>query len=141
MDFYEELVMFYLTAIRGLLVRPQVPIVLTGQNGKVTWEAYPDFLTVDFERKQIAVVEVSKNWKVAKNIRHKLSADYRTTVEKHVRQMLKDELPQFPLHWHFIVRTQAVDTLKGLLEREAFVQITEVTSIESIFEIVRKTMP
>lgn len=141
MDFYEELVMFYLTAIRGLLVRPQVPIVLTDQDGKVTWEAYPDFWAVDFEKKQIAVVEVSKNWKVAKNIQHKLSADYRTTVEKHVRQMLKDELPQFPLHWHFIVRVQAMDTLKGLLEKEALVQITEVTSIESIFEIVRKTMP
>lgn len=141
MDFYEELVLSYLTSIKGLMVRPQVPIVLTDQNGKVVWEAYPDFLAVDFEKKQILIVEVSKSWRVVQSISNKLQAEYRIAVEKHIRQILKDELPQFPIHWHFVVRNDVIDALKKSIDNNDLIQITEVTSLECVLETVGKVMP
>jgi hypothetical protein len=58
MDFYEDVVHFYLTAIEKCAVVPQVEI-LKSTTGEL-WSAYPDFLAIDFQKQSIQIIEVTK---------------------------------------------------------------------------------
>ena len=55
MEFYENLVMWYLTRKKYVFVSPQYPIL--GKTGK-EW-SYPDFVALNFKDKEVSIVEVS----------------------------------------------------------------------------------
>lgn len=142
MDFYEEGVLFFLTAIEGSVVLPQVPVTVKDANGKSIWEAYPDFLALNFKKRQIQILEVSKsnNKDTIKKLVEKADQKYRNIVEKHVREeILKGELDEFLFDWRFFVRKQEVESLKQKIDKLGC--IAEVNSIEAIFESIMQRMP
>lgn len=58
MDFYEALVETYLTVVEGCAVIPQAPIREDIHGNP--WEAYLDFVAINFQHRRIEVIEVSK---------------------------------------------------------------------------------
>jgi hypothetical protein len=141
MDFYEQLIQIYLTVEEGSFVLPQAKIA-PNEN----WQAYPDFLAVNFIRRQIQVIEVSKTTKL-KDIRklaEKLGSKHREIIEKTINDKMIKEL-NFPIHWRFFVRDEEI--AKRLEENPFFRQYlkegghAEAISLKNVFNRIRDLMP
>lgn len=141
MDYYEEAVLFHLTSIKHMFVLPQPAIVERDEFGKVSWEAYPDFLAVNFNEPSIEVVEVTKAWKIDK-VREKCKASYLQIVERNIREkILQRELTSFSLNWHFIVRSALVERVREELDKNGLGSNARVTCLEKILEEIAKQLP
>jgi len=141
MDFYEEAVLFHLTAIRQMLVLPQAAILEHDSGGRETWSAYPDFLALDFKRPGIEVVEVTK-LPTLKKIRGKCDQVYLKKVEQIIREkILRGHLASFPLNWHFIVRSQMIAKVQAEIDRNSLGSIVEVSSLEKLLEEIGRQLP
>ncbi len=141
MDFYEEAVLFHLTAIRHMLVLPQAAILEHDSGGKEVWSAYPDFLALDFSEPSIEVVEVTKAPKTEK-IRGKCTPTYLKKVEGNIREkILRGQLASFPLNWHFIVRSQMIAKVQEEIAKNSLGASVKVSSLEKILEEIGKQLP
>lgn len=144
MDFYEQIVQAYLTTFERCAVLPQVPILhsVTGQ----PWEACLDFLALDFSKRRIQIVEVSKatTRSKPKDLAAKLQPSYRENVEQYVKEVTLNKELDYPIHWRFFVRRENADLLKS---DQAFLEYTarggqaEVTELEAVFDKIRDRMP
>jgi hypothetical protein len=143
LDLYEDLVQLYLTVFEDCAIRPQVPIrkSLTGED----WEAYPDFLAIDFKKRRILIVEVSKaaDRGVAGKFAEKLrSEEYRSNVEHYLRNTtLNNHLNDFMIQWRFFVRRANVSVLESGIREFIDTGQAEVTTLEDVFDTIRNHMP
>jgi hypothetical protein len=143
-DLYEFVVQTHLTG-EGCAVIPQVPI-LHSVEGK-RWEAYPDFLAINFRRKELQIVEVSKDGSLgkARKLAEKLAPEYRNTIEQHIRTItLNGQLDSFGFVWRFFLRKGIAERFKSLGHAQAYVDSgnrLEVMTLEDVFESVKTTMP
>ncbi len=137
MDFYEALVETYLTVIEKCAVLPQVPI-LRDARGK-PWEAYPDFLALDFKKRQIQIVEVTKAREeraVRRLAKDRLDPGYRGNVENYVKTFTLDSQIDFAVRWRFFVREEHLTALRSVTGKEA-----EAMALEDVFDALKKKMP
>ncbi|MGD0290276.1 MAG: hypothetical protein ABSC63_11565 [Candidatus Binataceae bacterium] len=142
MDFYEQVIEFYLTAIEGCAVLPQVNV--THSSSGEPWNACPDFLALDFGKKQVQIIEVSKKWDSPTRLALKWHADYRKNIEYFVRNSILRNHLEFELLWRFIVRGPNVEKLKSRSEYRDFIATggkATVESIEMIFDSIKEKMP
>jgi hypothetical protein len=142
MDFYEDVVEFYLTAIEGCAVIPQAPI-LKNKDGE-NWEAFPDFIAINFAERRVEIVEVAKSAYAApvKRLAEKLLPSHREHVEHYVLNTTFAGQLQVPIHWRFFVRQKQEATLRA---QEAFRGFDPnrvlVTTLEDVFDELRDKMP
>jgi hypothetical protein len=139
MDLYEQLVETYLTVFERNFVLPQpavklgtgdVPIGLfeTGSN----WDAWPDFIALDFEGKRIQIVEVSKSTAVS-DVRGKLKKYEDKHYEAWIRRVLPNTMNDFQITRRFFVRASVKEKL-GATE-------LEISTLEHVFDTIRDKMP
>ena len=141
MDFYEEAVLFHLTAIRHMLVLPQAAILEHDPGGKEVWSAYLDFLALGFSKPSIEVVEVTKAPKTEK-IREKCTPTYLKKVEENIRgKILRGQLASFPLSWHFVVRSQMIAKVQEEIDKNGLGASAKVSSLEKILEEIGQQLP
>jgi hypothetical protein len=143
MDLYEQIVEIYLTAVEGCAVIPQVPI-LQSTKGE-PWEAYPDFLAVDFKKRRVSIVEVSKagSRNVAKKFSDKLQPDYRNNIEQYIKNKTLNNQLDFPIHWRFFVRKQHCQRLESALAFREYIETggqAEVIPLEDVFDKIGHSM-
>jgi hypothetical protein len=142
-DFYEQLVHFYLTAIEKCLVIPQVEI-LKSPTGE-SWVAYPDFLALDFSNRLIQVIEVTKGWKATSTLAPKLKQQHRTYVEDYIKSStLQGELRNFSLLWRFFVRNAEASRLEVHPDLIAYKESgghVRIEYLEQVFDKLRDQMP
>jgi hypothetical protein len=127
---YEQLVETYLCLDRSLFVNSQY---LVGEH-KI-WEAYPDFLAIDFLKSQIWMVEVSKapQGKMFEKIRH-FETDYvhRIARQLAVHRVIRDDLSEWQVgFWAFVPKAEEAATRSRFVT--ANVPHYEVTPLEEIF--------
>jgi hypothetical protein len=144
LDVYEDIVMLYLSAKEGALIRPQVRILRQDPSGG-PWEAYPDFLAINFLKPSIEVVEVSKAWDAPKDLASKLTRPHRENVEQGVRELIPGARLDAPIFWRFFVRRERCGALRSRQEYRTFVQergeeAAEVTPLEDVIDWLR-TLP
>ena len=140
MDFYEEIVELYLTAVEGCAVIPQVPI-LESTTGE-PWEAYPDFLAIDFSKREISIVEVTKagTRDVVKRFSAKLKDQYRNNVEQYIKKKTLNNQLSFTTHWRFFVRRDHVKLLEASTNYREYLEAggkAEVIALEDILDRIR----
>ena len=111
MEFYEELVHFYLTAFRQFSVLPQAA-VLRNSEGK-GWKADVDFVALDFKSQRIFLIEVSSSSAYPeKAVERLLESNYRN-IEPYIRnEILKNELSSFKIVWWLFVRDRHIVRLQ-----------------------------
>jgi hypothetical protein len=142
MDFYEDVVNFYLTAIEKCAVIPQVEI-LRSKTGE-SWSAYPDFLAVDFQKQEIQIIEVTKAWKIASKLAPKLNARHREHVEDYIRKTTLRNCLSFPIVWRFFVRGEEKTALEAHAEFRAYREgggDVRVTPLQQVFKELSENMP
>lgn len=144
MDIYEQIVELYLTAIEGCAVLPQVPI-LQSIGGK-PWEAYPDFLAIDFNKRRISIVEVSKSSSrdTAMNLAAKLQPEHRGNVEHYVKSSTLNNELNFPIHWRFFVRRSNIAVLQSAPAYREYIGKggqAEAIALEDVFDRIKDSMP
>jgi hypothetical protein len=142
MDFYEEVVEFYLTVIEGCAVIPQAPILKNKEGDD--WIAFPDFVAINFKEQRIEIIEVTKSVypRPVKWLARKLLPDYRTNVESYVTNTTVARQLRLPIHWRFFVRQKQVETLKSQDSFKQFDQsLVHVDALEGVFDKIRDIMP
>jgi hypothetical protein len=143
MDFYEQLLHFYLTAIEKCAVIPQVE-VLRSPTGE-SWIAYPDFLALDFNKRLIQIIEVTKGWKAATRFGPKLKQEHRENVESYIKSStLQGQLKDFSILWRFFVRKADAPKLESHPDLIAYKQSggnVEIECLEQVFDKLRDQMP
>ena len=143
MDLYEEIVGFYLNVFEGCFLLPQAPVKL-GENGKpldldasgVKWEAYPDFIAIDFRKPRIQIVEVTKirdKKRVKQRIEEKLDASYVANIDHWVRTVLPESVRDLMLTRRFFLRSEVIP--------EPIDARAEFSSLQTVFNAVRDRMP
>src|SRR2546426_1159097 len=135
MDFYEELTQMHLTVTEGCFVLPQAPLRQT-LDGKDVWVAYPDFVALDFKKKRILVVEVTKGWHVS--LAPKLIPEHRDRAEQLIRQELLNKLlDDWPIAWRFFVRRARMKQLQATVALRQYVEQggdVQVIALEDVFD-------
>ncbi len=144
MDFYEQLVQTYLTVFEACPVLPQAAILRSTKDEP--WEAYLDFLALDFVKRRIQVVEVSKATDPAKasELAAKLRPEYRENVEHYIKGVTLNKHLEFPIHWRFFVRRSNASLLSSAQPFREYIAAggqAEVTVLEDVFDKVRDLMP
>lgn len=139
MDLYEQLVETYLTVIEECAVIPQVPIRENRKGEK--WEAYPDFLALNFSKRMIQVVEVNKSTgaqRITNLIQRRFQerADIEHYVQNHT---LSRQLNFAALGWRFFIRQGHASVVNAMLRDLGFE--AEVTYLEAVFDALRDKMP
>jgi hypothetical protein len=140
MDLYEDAVESYLTICERCAVIPQVPI-LKDQEGQ-PWEAYPDFLALNFGQQQAWIVEVTKsrNWGSVKNLIQKRAIE-RPDIEAYIKRFtLNGQISDFGIEWRFFVRAEHKTKAEGIAV-EANFRAGSITTLESVFHWLVETMP
>ena len=139
MEFYEELVYFYLTAYRGLPVLPQAEIK-KDVNGH-SWRADLNFMALDFMKKSIYLVEVSSSTQYPTKICERLAELNYKNIEPYVRtEILRKELPSFTLSWWFFVRSRHADQIKREPSYLKYVESEgrcEVTALQDVLDQIK----
>ena len=143
MNLYEQLVEVYLTVIERRAVIPQFRVMLDTEGkswveGKrVGWSAFPDFLAVDFARKEIQIVEVTSSADGAKpkELVHKMLGN-RQTIEDYTRTFVGND---FPIAWRFFVRHSLANNLEAELRTNQIE--ASVTTLEDVFDALKRKMP
>ena len=142
MEFYEELVHFYLTAHRKLSVLPQAEIQ-KDMNGH-SWKADLDFMALDFMKKSIYLVEVSSSTQHPTKIFERLAELNYKNIEPYVRtEILRNELPSFTLSWWFFVRDRHSDMIKtqpSYLKYVGFGGRCEVTALQDVLDQIKERL-
>jgi hypothetical protein len=142
MDFYEDVVEFYLTVMEGCAVIPQAPI-LKNKEGE-DWTAFPDFIAINFQQKRVEIIEVTKSVfpNPVKRLADKLLPNHREHVEHYVINTTFAGQLHFPIHWRFFVRQMQEETLRS---QDAFREFdpnrVRVTALENVFNELRDRMP
>lgn len=112
MDFYEEVVLFCLTASQQLLVLPQAAIK-SDLNGKL-WKADIDFVAVDFRSQRIMLVEVSSHTNFPEKVAERLAEINCLHIENFVKaEILCHRLDDYQINWRLIVRQRHKDKLEN----------------------------
>ena len=139
MDLYEQLVEVYLTVFEGSFVLPQPPVKLGAGDAPVglfeggsQWDAFPDFIALNFRKGQIQIVEVSKTTSLAE-LKGKLEKYRDKHYETWIRQILAPNLAQLPITRRLFVRKTLVDRL-GSVD-------SELIPLEQVFDTIRDKMP
>src|SRR5438094_7731216 len=114
MDMYEALVEAYVTIIEGCAVIPQIPI-LKNRKGEA-WEAYPDFLALDFKKREAQIIEVTKSGDASGLIQKRNGQ--RDEIESYVKNHSLDEQIGFPIRWRFFIRGGKTQTKAARRLRE-----------------------
>ena len=134
MDFYEEVVHFYLTDHKELAVLPQAKIKKNVSGHP--WEADLDFMGVDFTKRNIYLVEVSSSTGYPIKICERLKEQNYKNIESYVRtEILRNELPSYTLSWWFFIRSRHADKVKKDLAYLTYVEAgghCEVTALEDV---------
>ena len=142
MEFYEELVHFYLTAYRGLAVLPQAEIQ-KDMNGH-SWKADLDFMALDFMKKSIYLVEVSSSTDYPIKICERLAEPNCKNIESYVRaEILRNELQSFTLSWWFFVRRRHADKINKDPLYLKYVESSgrcEVTALQDILDQIKEKL-
>lgn len=138
-DLYEQLVEFYLTVFENNFVLPQPPVKLGTNDQPIglfdsgsKWDAWPDFVALDFSRKRIQVVEVTKTLNLAE-VKEKVEKYKDSRYDSWIRQVLPSSFSEFPIIRHFFLRQAVIDKI-GSLE-------PETTPLERVFDAIRNKMP
>lgn len=144
MDIYEQIVELYLTVVEGCAVIPQVPI-LKSIEGK-PWAAYPDFLGIDFNKRCIWIVEVSKSTsrETAINLAAKLQSEHRSNIEHYVKSSTLNSEVNFPIYWCFFIRRSNIEVLKSAPAYREYTEKggqVELFALEDVFDNIRDLMP
>ena len=129
MDFYEQLVHFYLTAIEKCAVIPQVEILLS--TAGESWAAYPNFLAIDFNNQVIQIVELTKGADAVARLGPKLKQEHRRNVEAYIKKFVQGRL-NFPIVWRFVVRQKDIRSLESQPDFVAFTESGRFRSITFI---------
>ena len=140
MELYEPVIEILLTVIEKCFVLPQAPSKVD------SWEAYPDFVALDFTNKRILVVEVTKRSSlsdVRKTLGDKLKQDYRAKVDEWIKMNLPDPINSYPVIRRFFVRDRIASKLKDEPEWRDHVKRGHVKleSLEGAINQYRETMP
>lgn len=142
MEFYEELVHFYLTAYKGLFVLPQAAIQ-NDVNGR-SWKADLDFISLDFTKRSIYLVEVSSSTDYPIKICERLAERNHTNIEPYVRsEILRNEVPAFTLSWWLFVRGRHVDKIKNDRLYLDYVEShgrCEVTGLQGVLDQIKEKL-
>ena len=141
MDFYEQLVHLYLTAIEKCAVIPQVEILLS--TGGESWTAYPNFLAIDFNNHVIQIVEVSKGPDAAARLGPQLKQEHRRNVEAYIETFADGRL-NFAMMWRFFVRQKDIRSLESHPDFVAFTEsggVATAESLEDVFDTLKNMMP
>ena len=139
MDLYEQLVEIYLTVFEENFVLPQPAVKLGANDSPIglfetgsEWDAWPDFIGLDFKGKRIQVVEVSKTTTVSE-VRGKLKKYEDKHYDAWIRRILPKGMNDFPITRRFFVRASVKEKL-GPTE-------TEISTLEHVFDVIRDKMP
>jgi len=141
MDFYEQLVHFYLTAIEKCAVIPQVEILLS--TAGESWTAYPNFLAIDFNNQVIQIVELTKGADAVARLGPKLKQEHWRNVEAYIKKFVQGRL-NFPIVWRFVVRQKDIRSLESHPDFVAFTEsggVATAESLEDMFDTLKNTMP
>lgn len=149
MDFYEQLVMVYLQmdtadkeqhpiCCRDMFVLPQAKILKDEKGNE--WEAYPDFVAINFAEKTIYNIEVTKNWVLSGFIENRSEIN-RKTIEYYIRnEILKKQLSEdeYKLIWILFVREARVEWVRDKINDDPW---CEVISLEHVLDGIKATLP
>ena len=148
MDFYEQLVHYYLTVVERFPVLPQIKV--TRSTAGTPWAAKPDFLALDFAGKRILIVQVKttdrRNFdQQAAGLAETLKSEHRNNVESCVRdEILAKQLHFFPIHYRFHVReanVQALECKDDYVQYKKEFGTAEVVPLELVFNVLKDRMP
>jgi hypothetical protein len=113
MNFYEEIVHYYLTEKLGFLVKPNLKVT-KDESGK-SWTAQIDFFALDLVNKTAYLVEVTAHKALPKHFKSKLDPNDRGPIEHFVREHIGlKKLAGHKLVWLLIVPTTYTEALAKL---------------------------
>jgi len=138
MDLYEQLVETYLTVIEECAIIPQVPIRENRKGEK--WEAYPDFLALNFATPSVQIIEVNKSTdprRVKQLIRRR--HEERADIEHYIENRTLDRQLKWAIGWRFFIRRDHLKAADATLRKLNFQ--ADVKDLETVFETLARRMP
>ena len=105
MDIYEEAVLNYITSNNNRFINPQFNIEWNEENQ--TGGSLPDFVVLDFAKKTIYIVEVTKAYDI-KNLLSKVEERQKRWI-KPIRKSLDDFFKNWKFHVTLFLRDERVE--------------------------------
>lgn len=110
MEYYEELIHYYLTSVKQFPVLPQAAILRNSE--EKDWKADVDFVALDFSSQKIYLIEVTSNTNYPCGAVEKLAPQNHMHIENYVRRHLLQDSLSFPIIWWLFVRRRHIPKIK-----------------------------